>query len=212
MSEKTPGKLSSAERKGLRAGLPLLLGVIILVAAVLIGVNFVRNNVKQSNSNTNTPASSTQSSFQNTNTPIDSLITYKLPPGWTDTDCISGTEAILFISPTQPRPNCAIDLQKWSMRITMDPQSPSNCSQIKVNNQQITNHVCASQFINGKSAIKSSTTYNEKSSYAHPTKVEDYFISTGKGTIKLEYIDDLSNSNDDFQAQFDQLASSVKTK
>jgi hypothetical protein len=212
MSDKTSGNSSSRKRERLLAGLSVLLCGAILVAVVLLGYNFVRNNVKRSDNNTNTPASRSQSRFQNTNTPIDSLITYKLPAGWTDTDCISGTEVILFIAPTLPRPNCAIDLQKWSVRITMDPQSPTNCNQINVNNQQITNHVCASKFINGKKAIKSSTTYNEKSSYAHPTKVEDYFINTGKGTIKIEYIDDLTNSNDDFQVQFDQLANSVTTK
>jgi hypothetical protein len=212
MSDKTPGNSSPRKRKHWLSGLGILLCGAILLAAILWGYNFVSKNVKQSDNNTSSPASHSQSGFQNTNTPIDSLIKYNLPAGWTDTDCISGTEVILFIPPTLPRPNCAIDLQKWSVRITMDPQSPSNCNQIKVNNQQITNHVCASQFINGKKAIKSSTTYNEKSPYAHPTKVEDYFISTGKGTIKIEYIDDLTNSNDDFQAQFDQLANSVTAK
>jgi hypothetical protein len=204
--------LGGGKRRNLGNGLKAALLILLLIGLGILVWVFLRKNVAHTNNSTSSKAPSPQGNFQNSSTPIDSLISYKLPAGWTDTDCISGRESILIISSTQPRPNCAIDLQRWSIRIAMATQNITSCNQIKVNNQQVTNHVCASQTINGKSTLKSSTTYNEKSPYGHAVKVSDYFIKTAKGTVKLEYVDDLTTNNDDFQVQFDQIANSVKVK
>jgi hypothetical protein len=69
-----------------------------------------------------------------------------------------------------------------------------------------------SQTINGNKIFVASTTYNNKSTYGKDTKVSEYFVDTKSGVVKLEYADDLASTEDDYQAQFDQIANSIKIK
>jgi hypothetical protein len=202
----------SSKRNRVAALLPVVFIVLAIVAAVALWQGFLKTNIKNTTNGTNQKSSDAQNNFQNSNTAIASLISYRLPDGWTDTDCIAGKETILLIPPSLPRPNCAIDIQSWTIRITMDSQDIKDCNQIKVNNQHVTNHVCSSVAINSSRLLKSSTTYNEKSPYGKAVKISDYYIKTSKGVIKLEDVDDLASSNDDLQNQFDQIANSIKVK
>jgi hypothetical protein len=196
-------------KSGGRAWLPFLV-ILVIAGAIILWLILGRNNNKPATvpSTKNTPH---QVNPQSTNTQLDSLITYKLPQGWTDADCVGKSETILIIANGQ-HPFCSSDAQNWPIKLTLDTQNTTDCHQITVDNSKVTKHICSSLFINGAKTIKSSTTYNDKSPYGHATKVSDYYIKTGKGVVKLEYVDNQTVNTDDYQAGFDQLAASVKTK
>ncbi len=92
--------------------------------------------------------------------------------------------------------------------ISVDAKNTNNCNQLQ-DNQHVSNHVCKSQYINGHKSLNASTTFDQASVYTVNTTFSDYYIDTGHGSIKIEYT---YTSKDDFQAGFDQLALSVKTK
>jgi hypothetical protein len=186
--------------------------LVVLVAAVAIGLwlLFGKDNNKQTNKST---SSNSQSSKTSTNSgQINSLISYDLPDGWKTITCNTSTEAVLVVPSGRVTPDCASLSDSWPMKILMDSNNTTECSQIKVNSQQVTNHVCSSQTINGNKIFVASTTYNEKSSYGKSTKVSDYYVDTKNGVVKLEYADDQTSSEDDYQSQFDQIANSIKVK
>jgi hypothetical protein len=199
-------------RKKLRAFLMVV--ILLVIAAAALALIFHKNNKAYNNASTASAnkSSTNQTTFPGNRTQIESLISFELPANWTDTDCIGATETVLIIPNQDVRPNCAIDLQNWSVKMVMDTHNTTSCSQIKVDNSQVTNHVCSTVPVNGVRLVKSSTTYNDKSSYGHATKVSDYFIKTKNGVVKLEYIDNLTSTNDDYQTGYDQLANSIKVK
>jgi hypothetical protein len=198
-----------AEKSRERSWLPFIIVLSLIIIAIVLWLVLGRDSGNKSNTNKSQAHPTSQ---QNGNTQIESLISYKLPTGWTDTDCISATETILIIPSGQLHPNCAVNAQDWFLKITMDTHNTATCNQIKVDNSQVTNHVCSSVPVNGQRFVKSSTTYNDKSTYGHNVKVSDYFIKANGGVVKLEYVDDLTNNNDDFQTGFDQLANSIQVK
>lgn len=183
--------------------------ILIIAAAIVLWAVFGRNNNKPAAPAAKNPPH--QVTPQSAAAPLEGLITYKLPKGWTDADCVGKSETILII-PNNQHPFCSSDAAGWPMKITKDANTTTDCNQIKVDNSQVTNHICSSLFINGAKTIKSSTAYNDKSTYGHATKVSDYYINTGKGVVKLEYVDNQTVKTDDYQAGFDQLANSVQVK
>jgi hypothetical protein len=187
--------------------------VVVLVAAIAIGLwlLFGKDNNKQS-SNPNSQNTQSSNASKNNSGQINSLISYDLPSGWKTITCNTSTEAVLIVPSGRVTPDCASLSDNWPMKILMDSNNTTECSQIKVNSQQVTNHVCSSQTINGNKIFVASTTYNEKSSYGKNTKVSDYYVDTKNGVVKLEYADDQTSNEDDYQAQFDQIANSIKIK
>jgi hypothetical protein len=179
--------------------------LVVVVAGLLIFLAF--GNKKTANKTTTTNPTSQQTS---TNSSVNSLISYQLPDGWSKVECGGELDVTLIVPAQRMKPDCASLADSWPMKIAKDPKNTTDCNQIKVNNQQITNHVCSSQSINGQRLFVSSTTYNNKSPYGKDTKVSDYYVSTKKGVVKLEYADDLTTSEDDYQTQFDQIANSIK--
>jgi cytoskeletal protein RodZ len=187
----------------------LLTIVLVIAIAVILWLVFGKNN--QNNKST-MPNSQTTNSSTNKNSQINSLISYDLPDSWKTVSCNNASEVILIVPTGRVTPDCASLSDDWPMKIMMDPKNTTECSQIKVNSQQVTNHVCSSQTINGNKIFVASTTYNNKSTYGKDTKVSEYFVDTKSGVVKLEYADDLASTEDDYQAQFDQIANSIKIK
>jgi hypothetical protein len=202
--------ISKAEnRKERRWTVPLTILLVIAIAAILWLV-FGNNNDR--NSKTSTPNPQPANSSANKNSQINSLISYDLPDGWKTVSCNNASEVILIVPTGRVTPDCASLSDNWPMKIMMDPKHTTECSQIKVNSQQVTNHICSSQSINGNKIFVASTTYNNKSTYGKDTKVSEYFVDTKSGVVKLEYADDLASTEDDYQPQFDQIANSIKIK
>jgi len=183
--------------------LPVLLGALAGVVVVILFLIHGSNNSKTTNPTMPTsPVKST----------VESLVSYQLPDGWTKVECGGENDVVLIVPAQRVKPDCATLSDSWPMTLMKDPMKTTDCNQIKVNNQQITNHVCSSQNVNGQKMLVSSTTYNDKSLYGKDTKVSDYYLDTKKGVIKLEYADDQTSTEDDYQAQFDQIANSMQVK
>jgi Tfp pilus assembly protein PilV len=187
----------------------LIIAVILIAAALVLWIVFGKDSSKSTNQNTQPAKTATTAPA---NAKINSLISYQLPSGWTSTGCSNPGDIVLIVPSGKVSPDCASLASSWPMKITIDPQNTTECSQIKVNSQQVTNHVCSSKFINGSKFFVSSTTYNDKSSYGKNTKVSDYYVKTSNGVVRLEYADDLTSPEDDYQADFDQIANSAKVK
>jgi hypothetical protein len=183
--------------------------LLVVVIAGLIAFAVANNNDNNKKS-ANTTAPSAQPS--NSSSSVDSLISYQLPDGWSKVSCGGENDVTLIVPANRMKPDCASLADSWPMKIAKDPKNTTECSQIKVNSQQITNHVCSSQFINGQKVFVASTIFNEKSPYGKSTKVSDYYVETNNGVLKLEYADDQSSAEDDYQQQFDQIANSIHVK
>jgi hypothetical protein len=85
----------------------------------------------------------------------------------------------------------------------VDSQNTTDCAQLKpTSTQGVRKHTCISLYISGHKSLKSFTD-------ANGTSAADYFINTGKGVVKVDYA---YTSSNDYQAGFDQLATSVKVK
>jgi hypothetical protein len=137
---------------------------------------------------------------------ITSVVSYTLPAGWSDAVCTASN--VVLVTPTgAPQANCG-DVSSSPITISMDANNTNNCNELQ-NVQNDSDHVCKSLYINGHLSLDASTTYDAASSYKTSTTFSDYFINTGKGIVKVDYT---YTSNNSFQAGFDQLATSIKTK
>jgi hypothetical protein len=180
----------------LRKILTAILLLLVLIGVGLIIISLLNQGIKHE------PEKSTQkqpqSSEPETKADINALISYELPEGWTVLNCDSGS-IVLIVPAKKVSPACTALADSWPMKFVANNQNITDCSQIKVNNQQVTNHVCSSQYINGSKALVASTTYNNKSAFGKDTKVS-------------EYADDLASAEDNYQAEFDKIANSIKVK
>ena len=187
--------------------LTIALLVLLLIATGLMVTFLLNQGVKHDPEKSAQEQSQTKESEDKAE--VSSLIKYELPEGWTTISCDSG--AIVLIVPTKKvSPACTTLADSWPMKFVTDVQRITDCNKITVNNQQITNHVCSSQNINGTKVLVASTTYNSKSSFGKDTKVSDYYVKTSKSVVKLEYADDLVSAEDNYQAEFDKIANSIK--
>jgi hypothetical protein len=187
------------------------LGIILIVLIVVAGILFVINQDNNDTGRQNAPPT-TQPVAGGENNTVNSLVGYQLPDGWSKVECGGENDTVLIVPAQRVKPDCAALAGDWPMKIWIDALKTTDCNQIKVDSQQVTNHVCESKYINGTKTLVASTTFNSSSKYGKNTKVSDYyFIANGK-VVKLEYADDLASPEDDYQAQFDQIANSVKAK
>jgi hypothetical protein len=196
------------EPKKRSSGWIIILSIITATIVVfLVWATFFKPDKKVSNQNvqpspsSNAPASS-----------VDALISYSLPAGWKTISCNDPQEVVLFVPDGKVSPTCTTLAGSWPTKLLVDPQNTRDCNQIKVNNQQVTSHTCSSKFINGNKVLVSDTSYNDKSAYGKNIKVADYYILTDKGVAHLYYADDASSPDDDYQAEFDQIINSIKSK
>lgn len=165
------------------------------------------------NKTTNQTGDNSNTQSKNASNSASSLISYTLPSGWTDTECIGDTNTILIIPLGKQKPlDCASGVKDWPIKIYIDPGNTTDCGQFKFDQQQITGHVCKSVFIDGHKTIRAATKYNEKSSYGKLTDVLAYYINTASKVVKLEYTDNVADRGDDFLGGFEELVASVKVK
>lgn len=185
------------------------LTLVVVLLIVLAGVfgwwvgHDSNSDIDTSTPNTQTTGADTNSTNESSSVAeINSLVTYSLPAGWKEYSC-PDSNGYIFVGPAGA--NCGpINL----VRISVDTANNTDCNQLQ-NVENVSKHICISEFINGKKTLKSETIYNAKSSYSANTTVKAYYINTGKGVVKLEY---LYNGDNGYQSGFEQLAKSVQTK
>lgn len=188
--------------------------VIILVAIAAAGtVGWLLGRSKhdsvpatQSGSNSSNSSNTAPVNNATSTSNVKSLVSYTLPDAWTEGTC-SNVPNTVYIIPNGTKLDCSAN-PSAPIKIYIDPQNTTDCQQLN-NVQGVKMHVCISLYINGRKSLKAATVFPQSSSYSADTTVADYYIDTGKGVVKVEYT---HTSDSDYQANFDQLANSIKVK
>lgn len=195
------------DRKYFKVKKATLLIAILVLAAGLFGWWIGRNKDAADNHTNNTGQSSGEIETNDT-TGVKSLVRYTLPDGWKEASCTAAAGAV-FITPSGATDlDCAANPSSV-VKISVDPANNKDCNQLQ-NVQNVSKHICISEYINGRKSLKAETVYNEASSYKKDTAINAYYIDTGKGVVKLEYVHPTSDNG--FLGGFEQLAKSVQVK
>lgn len=190
----------------------IVLIAIVVIAAGLFGwwigqADDKPSPVNQTSNNTVDTTDKTAPSESTAGMSVKSLVKYTLPDGWKESTC-PASESSIYIVPSGANVDCDANPSS-PVKISVDPGNNTDCNQLQ-GVQNVSKHICISEFINGKKSLKAETVYNSESSYKKPTTINAYYINTGKGVIKVEYIHDASDN--EYQAGFEQLAKSVQVK
>lgn len=137
---------------------------------------------------------------------VASLVTYTLPDGWREASCPGVTGSVFVIPAGGSDVNCQANPSS-PVKISIDSSNSDDCNDLQ-NVQNVRKHICVSLFINGKKSLKAETIYNQDSPYKKETTINAYFINTGKGVVKVEYI--RGPNDNEHQTGLDQLAMSVQ--
>lgn len=180
---------------------PLLIVALIIPASLFGWWLGGRSNNTQTN-NPVQPRASTSTPGQD----AKSLVNYTLPDAWTETYCAPSKD--IYITPSDTAADCKMK-PRAPVEISIDSANNKDCNQLQ-NVQNVSKHICISEYINGLRSLKSETVYNKASAYKKDMTINAYYIDTGKGVAKVEYVHE-PNDNE-FQADFEQLAKSVQVK
>lgn len=176
----------------------------ILLLVILSG--FAGWRIGRSDNSTNNTLTSPTSNIAGKK--VKALVNYRLPDAWIEDSCSPSSNTI-YVVPRGTSLDCSANPSS-PIKIYVDSQNTIDCQQLMpVSNEGIRKHVCISLYISGHRSLKASTEYGSGSGYKTDTTVSYYYINTGKGVVAIKYI---YTSINDFQAGFDQLATSVKVK
>lgn len=177
--------------------------LVLLITLLILGAGWLGWRLGQPN-NTNQPTT-----VNNANSAgVKSLVNYVLPDGWKEASCPGTTGSVFVVPAGASNVDCNANPSS-SIKISVDPANSTDCNQLQ-NVQNVYKHICISEYINGHKSLKAETVYNQDSSYKKPMAINSYYINSGKGVIKVEYIHD-PNDNE-YLAGLDQLAKSVQVK
>ena len=185
----------------------MILFVVILILAAGLG-GWLFGHFNNSTTSMHNGIAQTSPSNNASGTDVNSLISYTLPDAWSENTC-SASRSTVYVIPNGTSLNCSVN-PSAPIKIYVDSQNTTDCQQLMpTSNQGIKKHVCISLYISGHKSLKASTEYSSSSSYKTDTTISDYYINTGKGVVTAEYT---YTSANDFQAGFDQLATSINVK
>lgn len=196
-----PTQTPPTERSYVR--IPTLTFVMIVVALLAGLLGWWIGHRQTSTANPQTPTA-TGASATNYATGVKSLVTYELPDGWKEATCAAAPGTV-FVAPSPPGTVDCNSNPTAPIKIAVDPANYKDCNQLQ-SIQNVSKHTCISEYINGHKSLKSETRYNSASSFKQDTTVDTYYIDTGKGVVKVEYI--FTNDNA-YQAGWEELAKSV---
>lgn len=186
-----------------------IVGVIVLLILVaLAGWYLGRSGGSDNKDQPSTTASQPAEQAPTDNRDVNSLVSYMLPDGWKEATCPSAAGAVYIV----PAGSTAVDCDanpSSAVKIAVDPGNSKDCNQLQ-NVQNVSKHVCISEYINGKKSLKAETIFNKDSSYGEERTVNAYYVDVGSAVVKLEYVH--KPDSNEAQAGFEQLASSVKAK
>jgi hypothetical protein len=181
--------------------------VILIIMAGFGGWLLGRNNSTDSNQTNNSADENETSTTTPSGEGVKSLVTYSLPDGWKEASCESNPGSVYIIPAGAGNIDCGANPSS-PVKLSVDPGNTKDCNELQ-NVQNVKKHVCISLYINDMRSLKATTEYLASSPYGQETTINAYYIDTGDGVIKAEYI---YNSNNQYQKGFDELVNSVKAK
>jgi hypothetical protein len=183
----------------------LTLVVLILIAAVA-GWLLGRNDNSTGNNSAQTNSSNTSNTEVSTiEGTVNSLVSYTLPDGWKEAGCENSPGTVYIIPAGANNVDCNANPSS-PVKLSVDPGNTKDCNELQ-NVSDVKKHVCISLYINDMRSLKATTEYLSSSAYGRETSINAYYLDTGSGVIKAEYI---YNSENKHQLGFDQLISSIK--
>jgi hypothetical protein len=166
------------------------------------------NPTNQNTSQNQAPSpSTTKQGDQDNKQGVKALVHYSLPDGWHETTCNNNADKLYFLPP-----NVSVDCNadpSAPVSMAIDPAKISNCQELG-NQANVQLHTCKSTTINGKLSLQSSTTFNPTASNKHTVTVNNYYISTNKQVVKIEY--QYQDDDNQYQSSFDAFAQTVTAK
>lgn len=198
-----PENNHSSVAKGTIIGVVILL-ILAVVAGWYLGRSGDSDTKDQPTATTTQPTEQVSSEGRD----VNSLISYSLPDGWKEATCPSAAGAAYIVPAGSGSVNCNANPSS-AVKISVDSSNSKDCNQLQ-NVQNVSKHVCVSEFINGKKSLKAETIFNKDSSYGEERTVNAYYIDLGSAVVKLEYVHK-PDSNEALMG-FEQLAKSVKAK
>lgn len=193
---------------------PFVIGFIILLLLLIFAVAIFssRDSRPEPNtavsSNQTEPTGSEAAATEADAAPVKDLVTYRLPDGWSEQTCPL-REAVYFVPDGEEQIDCEVT-SNAVVTMSLDAANTDDCNDLQ-NPQFVSRHVCSSLYINDMFSLVASTTYNQESSFGRSTTFDQYYINTGSGIIKLEYMHDGAGSGSHMY-DFEQLARSVDKK
>lgn len=177
----------------------ILLALLALAVALLIGWQIGKSDgtseVKDQGSNTTTqPAEQAESKA------VKSLVSYTLPDNWKEGNCPNIAEKV-YVVPAGENHDCNASTVA-PVSIYVDESKTTDCNQINPPND-VRKHICKSEFINGKKALRAET------EFASGNSTKTFYIDIGEEVVKVEYS---YSGEDTFDQGFETLAKSVRTK
>lgn len=197
--------MQTEQRSG--RGIKIIISVLLaVILAGLLGWTMGSNQKKASNGQENNYEPTTT----NNNTDgrdVKALVSYKLPEGWKEAGCLSAAGAVFIVPRGAGEVDCSASPSS-PVKISIDSANNTDCNQLQ-GVQNVSKHICISEFINGRKSLKAETRYNAQSSYKRDTTIHAYYINTGKGVVKVEYVYTEDNA---YQMGWEELAKSVAVK
>lgn len=194
------------DRKYIQVNKTALLIAILVLGAGLFGWWLGRSDKSQTAQSSNSAQNVTPST--NIAGPdVKSLVAYRLPDGWKESSCPNATGSVFIVPAGASGVDCEAN-PSAPVKVSVDAGNNDDCNDLQ-NVQNVRKHICISLYINDKKSLKAETIYNSRSSYKKETTLHAYYINTGKGIVKVEYV---YNNSNDYQAGFDELAKSVQAK
>lgn len=182
--------------------------VILLILAVVAGWYLGRSGDTDTKDQPTTTTTQPTEQVSSEGRYVNSLISYSLPDGWKEATCPSAAGAVYIVPAGSGSVDCNANPSS-AVKISVDSSNSKDCNQLQ-NVQNVSKHVCVSEFINGKKSLKAETIFNKDSGYGEERTVNAYYIDLGSAVVKLEYVH--KPDSNEALVGFEQLAKSVKTK
>lgn len=186
-----------------------LIGIIVTLALMTgLVIGLLINNQDDTNpQSTDTTSDVTKSNTSDTDTSVESLVSYTLPDGWEKAVCPSTTGSVYLQPNEAPKIDCG-NTPELRIKLSVIGQNVTECSQIQ-DVQEVKKHVCISLYINDLRSLRALTEYLPSSEFGRDTTIQTYYIDSGSGIIKAEY---LHAGNNQYQSGFDELTGSIRAK
>lgn len=202
----------------LKNGTTVAVVILLLIAVALLGwwLGATRPNrsggqspatSQEVRSTTSPQTNGTDSSASDDRGQLKSFIAYRLPENWQEFTCPSESESV-YIAPDNATGTDCSDDPIAPIVLSVDASRTTDCNQLQ-NVQNVSKHICKSEYINGSRSLNAETVFNDQSSYKQTTTIRAYYLDTGRAVIKASY---RFTSDDAYQQQFEEVVKSITSR
>ncbi len=185
----------------------ILIALLIFGLGISGGLLLAKNDPKDTNKSVAPQNSNDDSSAE----PIEvisgvkDMVSYTIPSELVEAKCASN-DALYFAAKNE-KPDCSASPDS-AITLSIDDQNINDCNQLQ-NRSEVKKHICISLFINDQRSLQATTEYLESSSFGKEITSQEYYIDTGSGIVKAQYL--YTGGGDSLQS-FENLINSIKAK